>query len=132
MQGLVSIVHTFFRVQLGGVRVRFRGCTQMDERNAGEFNHVCKAIHAFILKKTNQLLIFNLNLGNYTYLYIFLFQLSLLRYDVNGGVDQTSIIPLIDGGTEGLVLSIYVIFILFILVSKKQISFPYGINYNEN
>ena len=30
-----------------------------------------------------------------------LLQLSLLRYDDSGELDQTSIIPLIDGGTEG-------------------------------
>ena len=31
----------------------------------------------------------------------YILQLSLLRYDDNGELDQTSIIPLIDGGTEG-------------------------------
>ena len=29
------------------------------------------------------------------------FQLCLLRYDDDGELDQTTIIPLIDGGTEG-------------------------------
>ena len=32
---------------------------------------------------------------------IFLFQLSLLEYEEDGTLDQTSIIPMVDGGTEG-------------------------------
>lgn len=30
-----------------------------------------------------------------------LLQLSLLEYDDDGTLDQTSIIPMVDGGTEG-------------------------------
>ena len=33
---------------------------------------------------------------------IVLFQLSLLEYDEDGTLDQTSIIPMVDGGTEGM------------------------------
>ena len=36
--------------------------------------------------------------GNPNY---FLFQLSLLEYEEDGTLDQTSIIPMVDGGTEG-------------------------------
>ena len=37
-----------------------------------------------------------------------LFQLSLLRYDENGDLDQSTIIPLVDGGTEGSLISFHI------------------------
>ena len=43
-----------------------------------------------------------LNEGNYRRKLKFaLLQLSLLEYDEDGTLDQTSIIPMVDGGTEG-------------------------------
>lgn len=37
----------------------------------------------------------------YMFLFFFLFQVGMLQYDDDGNLDQSSIIPLIDGGTEG-------------------------------
>ena len=51
-----------------------------------------------------------------------LLQLSLLEYDEDDTLDQTSIIPMVDGGTEGKTL--LQVEDLFVFFSFAQCSFP--------